>query len=356
MRPGVISLLYPTARQTEFLRACLWSGAEAQAAWSRWCATPGDARQALTSAESGSKALLALLHEAVRRNDLAADASVRSLLAVAAMTEQRRNSSYDEICARACSALAAASIRFIVLKGTGLAGVVYPAPALRHSHDIDVLVEADARDRAAAAVGSAGFTRAPSAVDRPRFLHASGLPLELHVGICRLPQYALPPPEIWQRSTRCQTAAGHIPTFGLADHLVHVLRQASCCASRDTLIWVCDAWYLIARAAELDWNVVLRTAAGNAAALPIAGLVEFLAVQLRAPVPAFVSQGLSDAARVADRVTDDAILDGIRAGRRGRFRAMLGHARTNRERTRILRWAFRRWRSDGRGASGDIAG
>ena len=91
-------------------------------------------------------------------------------------------------------------------------------------------------------------------------------------------------------------------------------------------------------------------------ALPIAGLVEFLAVQLRAPVPAFVSQGLSDAARVADRVTDDAILDGIRAGRRGRFRAMLGHARTNRERTRILRWAFRRWRSDGRGASGDIAG
>jgi len=347
MRAGVLSLLYPTEQQTELLRACLWSGAEAQAAWQRWQAAAGNARSALSSPESGSKALLALLHDAVRRNDLVADANVRNLLAVAAMTEQRRTRSYEQICARAFSALSGASIPFIVLKGIGLASLVYPAPGLRHSHDIDVLVEVHARDRVAAAVGSTGFTAALSHADRMRFLDPSGLPLELHLGLCRLPQYAPPPPEIWHRAARCQTAAGHIATLGAADHLIHVLRQASCCASRDTLIWVCDAWYLIARAAELDWSVVVRTVAGSTAAIPIAGLLEFLSVQLRAPVPGLVSEGLSAVAGAADRTAHDAILDGIRAGRRGRFRTMFGQARTNRERTRILRWALRRWRGDG---------
>jgi hypothetical protein len=346
MRSGVISLLYPTEQQTDFLRACLWSGAEAQAAWLRWHDAVGDVRRALTTADSGSKALLALLHDAVRRNDLAVDATARSLLAVAAFAEERRAGTYQEICARAFSALSAASIPFLELKGAALADTVYPAPSLRHSHDIDVLVHTHDWDRSAAAVRSAGFIAAPSHRGPVRFLDACDLPLELHVDVCRPPLYTAPLAEIWDRSTRSRIGAAHVSTLGAADHLVHVLGQASRYGSRDTLTWVCDGWYLISRTAEVDWDVILRMAGQSAAALPLAGLIEFLAVQLRAPVPGFVLDGLSAAARGADRAAHDAILDGIRAGCRGRLRTMFGHARTNRERAAILRWAFRRWRRD----------
>jgi len=341
MRPGLISLLYPTERQVDFLRACLWSGAEAQAAWLRWRYAGGDTRGALTTAESGSKALLALLHEAVRRNSLAIDASARSLLAVAALAEERRARTYEEVCARAFAALSNASIPFLVLKGVALADTVYPVASLRHSHDIDVLVHPHDTDRSAATVCSAGFTAAPSGNAGLRFLDACELPLELHVGVCRPPHSTVPLAEIWGRSIRARIGAGQVPTLGAADHLVHVLCQASFSGSRDTLTWVCDAWYLISRTAELDWDVLLHTATQGAAALPLAGLLEFLAVHLRAPVPGFVIDGLSDAARAAGLAAYEAMLDGIRAGRRGRLRSMFRHARTNRERAAVLRWTLR---------------
>ena len=237
----------------------------------------------------------------MRRNDLAVDATARSLLAVAAFAEERRAGTYQQICARACSALSAASIPFLVLKGAALADTVYPAPALRHSHDIDVLVHTHDWDRSAAAVRSAGFIAAPSHPGPVRFLHACGLPLELHVGVCRLPHYTAPLAEIWDRATRSRSGAAYVSALGAADHLVHVLGQASCYGSRDTLTWVCNVWYLISRTAEIDWDVILRTAGQSAAALALAGLIEFLAVQLRAPVPGFVLDGLSAAARGADR-------------------------------------------------------
>jgi hypothetical protein len=338
---GVISLLYPTERQTDFLRACLWSGAEAQAAWQRWQETVGDIRRALTTPDSGSKALLALLHDAVRRNDLAVDASTRSLLMVARLADERRTRTYEEVCGRAFSALSSASIPFLVLKGIALGDTVYPEAALRHSHDIDVLVHPHDTDRSAAAVGNAGFIAAPSHNGPLRFIDACELPLELHVGVCRLRHSTVPLAEIWGRSIRARIGAGQVPTLGRADHLVHVLCQASCSGSRDTLTWVCDAWYLISRTAELDWDVILHTATPGAAALLLAGLLEFLAVHLRAPVPGFVLDGLSAAARSADRAAYEAILGGIRAGRRGRLRSMFRHARTNRERAAVLRWTLR---------------
>jgi Uncharacterised nucleotidyltransferase len=342
MRSGVISMLFPTPQQTELLRACLWSGADARAAWLRWQRAVGDARPALIAADSGSRALLALLHDAVRRNDLAIDPALRGALAVAAFAEERRAGTYQRICARAFSALSAASIPFLVLKGAALADTVYPDPSLRHSHDIDVLIHAHDRDRAAAAVRHAGFIATPSHPGPARLVDASGLPLELHVGLFRLARYSAPLAEIWQRSTRSRIAGEDVRTLGAADHLVHILGQASCCGSRDTLKWVCDAWYLISRSADLAWEVFLRAAGESRAALPLAAITEFLAARLRAPVPGSVLDGLSTAARSADRAAQEASFDGIRAGRRGRLRSMLRHARTGRERAALLRWRLLR--------------
>ena len=337
MGSGVLSLLIPTERQTELLRACLWSGGEARAAWERWRDAVGDAREALTAADGGAKALLALLHDAVRRHDFALDPAVRGALGVAAFAEERRAETYRRICARAFAALSAASVPFLVLKGAPLADTVYPDPSRRHSHDIDVLVHAHDRERAAAAAQHAGFTAAP---DSTRRLDTSGLPLELHHDLFRMPRYRAPLAEVWERSTLSRIAGVEVPSLCAADHLVHVLGQASCCGSRETLTWVCDAWYLIARGADLNWGDALRAARQSGAALPLAALIEFLAVRLRAPVPDFVRDGLSDAARDADRGAREALLDGIRAGRRGRLRSMFGHARPG-ERIALLRWILR---------------
>lgn len=332
---GLRTLLHPTARQTDLMRACLWSGDSARAAWIAWCDQLPDLKLALADPDLGSKALLALLDDAVRRNELASDTAVRGALRVAGFAEERRVAACREASARAYAALADAAIPFLVLKGDALADIVYPAPQLRHSHDVDVMIRAGDAAPAAAAIAAAGFAPTPARSGAIRFEDTSGLPLELHTGACRLAS-AGSLAEIWQRAVPRRLAGVDALLPSPADHLAHVLAQAGCCNSRDTLIWIADSWYLIA--GGLDWDVFATTAERSTAALVIGALLAYLAAEMRALVPERI---LARLARPAGGDAHLALLDGIRAGRRGRLRHIAAQAR-GRERIAVVRWAMKR--------------
>jgi hypothetical protein len=337
-----LSILLPPPADTDLVRACLWSGAAARAAWARWQRAVGDARRAFKNESRDLRLLLPLLDDAVQRNGIAVDSSLRSALGAAGLTETVRSAAYHRVCALVFDALAAASIPFLVLKGCALADTVYPKPALRHSHDIDLLVSSLDLGGAAEALGRAGFAPAQGRrrldAEPVRLIHASGLPIELHCRLFRLTYYAPLLTDVWARARQCDVAGRTGATLSVAEHVVHVCGQASCCRSRDSLKWVCDTWYLVAQHPDLDWEVVQHTAHASRLALPLAVLLKYLAVQLEVPVPAAVLDALSAAAATADRVSREIAWCGVRASRRGTFRNLFRATPRWSERAALLKW------------------
>lgn len=336
-----LALLAPTAADVDLLRACLWPGPAGAAAWARWQHAVGDPLAAIRRDVSGVKALLPLLHDALKRREETDGTAppLRHALAAACALETRRWRAYAEICARAFEALTTARIPFLVLKGAALAVSAYPEPALRHSHDIDVLVGAGDVDRAAAAVGTAGFA-APRERRRPtaqsvRLVSERGVPIELHTRLYRLPYYGTAPLGVWDRAVRCEIAAAGVHTPSAADHFVYVCGQASCCASRDALKWIADAWFL-AHDRRLDWSTVVRAADESRLALPLAVLSGALVELLAVPVPPAVLERLCTVAAAADRCAQEIALAGLRAGRRGRLRDLFRATSSWRGRVTLL--------------------
>jgi hypothetical protein len=337
-----LELLAPTPEEVDLLRTCLWRGPAAYAAWGRWQRTVGDPLTAFQRDVSGVKALLPLLHRGLQGSDTnVATSAVRHALGAAYARETVRWQAYAAVCARAFDPLAAARIAFLVLKGAALAVSVYPKPAMRHSHDIDVLIDAGDVDRAAAVLQTAGFAPArhfgPPAARSMRLVSPEQVPIELHTRPYRLPYYATAGRGMWDRATRCEVAGMHVRTPSAADHLVYVCGQACCSASRDALKWVADAWFL-AQDRNLEWSMVAQIAEENRLALPLSVMLQVLADRFEAPVPTTVLARLATAAAAADRCAQQIAIAGLRAGRRGRLRDLFRATSTWRGRMALACW------------------
>jgi hypothetical protein len=108
--------------------------------------------------------------------------------------------------ARLCGAIAAAGAEAMVMKGVGLAHLLYPEqPAWRSSSDIDLLIDAEALPAADRALRAAGYARTSPVADPPSgsagrmalhldnvfdYVHpASGQLVELHHRLTRNPHW-----------------------------------------------------------------------------------------------------------------------------------------------------------------------
>ena len=297
-----LSGLLPDAWETVFLRACTHEGASGRAAWQTWRdrAAAGAAGEEVVRALASSRSFAPLLHWNLSRNGVQLEPSVKTYFRSAALTEDIRWRKYREICGAVFRELNGQRIPFVVLKGAAFGEHYYPSPLLRHTGDIDLLLQEPDIDRAAAALESRGWTRsrAVSFMARhlrhaPPVVHPSGLPVEFHRRL--MPSfYTIPYERLWARREPATIAGEDAAILSAADNLLHICLHAM--GSERWLRWVVDGWFLIARAPRIDWDGFVATARASRACVPVYPTLRYLAVDMQASVPAVVLEESRDAA------------------------------------------------------------
>jgi hypothetical protein len=81
-----------------------------------------------------------------------------------------------------------------------------------------------------------------------------------------------------------------------SDNLLHVCGQAWYSAQRFSLRWVGDAWFIIERHRNLDWDLLLDTARRSHLVEPLSVMLGYLAEDLGANIPSSFLQRLFAAA------------------------------------------------------------
>jgi Uncharacterised nucleotidyltransferase len=295
-----LSVILPTARQTRILRACLYSGEAGRRAWRAWRADLGDSVRGEDADERVLRRLRPMLYGALRRNGPTVAKALEASLRMAYVREELRMEAYRRICAQILSTLAETGIPTILLRGAALGGTAYGDWALRHTHDVDLLVWEDDLARSARALVSVGFEpRAELSNARTgdvTLRHRSGLPVALHSRLFR-PAYANGNlSAMWARSRSQPLDGVAARVLSPADSLLHVCGHAAFRPSRRLLLWVCDAWQIIRAHPELDWAILLEGAAERRLSLPLYVTLRYLATELDAPIPGTVLDRLAAAA------------------------------------------------------------
>jgi len=340
MLSDTLAVILPTSAQTSLLRACLYSGEAGRKA--------GAARLAqIEKSENGLrgdlvKSLLPLLFSTLRRNSVEVDPEFLTVLRTASVREELRTKAYRRVCRDVFAAFSTVGIPAVVLKGAALADTVYADPALRHCHDIDLLLGESDPSRAISLLASLGFTPPREELGAKwqdiQLAHQSGLPLVLHRHLFRIPLYNVVMPDMWARSQTQVIADVPVRILSPADQLLHVCGHAASCASRESLRWVCDAWFLIERYPDLDWDVLFACAVRSHLALPLSVMLCYLAEGLRAPIPVAFLERLCREASQADTIERELALRGARVGSRGRFKSLLRMSDDWRTRVFVLKW------------------
>ena len=339
-----LAVILPTVEQTWLLRACLLSGAPARQAWAAWQEQIGHPMIFLRNGAKGIKNLLPLLSVSLCENGVAIDSGIQTWLRTAYLRDELRNKSYSRICRTVLSALTKAGIATIVLKGTALAETVYPDPVLQHSHYLDILIKEGELSRAVRLLPSLGFASVNGILDPKNgdveVEHESGLPLVLHQRLFPTPFYDVALPELWARSQIQTITDGPARIMSPADNLLHVCGQVFWSPHHELLRWACDAWFIIRRHRDLDWDVLLRCARRSRLALPLSVTIGYLAKELMAPVPSSVLERLYTSASQTDTVGREAALHAARVSARGGFRNILKRARGWHAKGFVLKWIF----------------
>jgi hypothetical protein len=337
----LLALLLPTEEETRLLRACLWRGAAGLGAWQEWRTWTGDRKEDLYAALRGRGHLLPLLCQALRDSSADVDKDFLPYLRTSYFREELRSQAYRRICAEALKALAENGLDVAVLGGPALAETVYRDWALRHSGSVDLLVAGEDLVEGTSAMQAAGFSLTSSpgfGGSRGRLLrHPSGLPVRLQAEAFSTPGSGQTTPAVWHR-TRPQVVAGMVArTLAPEDMLLHVCAQAAMSGTRDTLLWVCDAWGIVHRWADLDWDTLLETAASSRLCLPLSVLFEYLSHEMGMAIPPQVLGRLKSAAEGTDVAGMEVALHGVRRGARSTWHRLLRAASSRQARAFLVR-------------------
>ncbi len=299
-----LTTLLPDAGETRILRACLCGG-DATDLPREWI---------------GGR-LAPLLNAAGHRLP---DRVVRAFLKTAAVHEELRAREYLKVCAIVFSAL---PVPFLVMKGAALGEAVYGNQALRHSHDIDLLVREQDRAAAAAALVDAGFV--PRAEE---FVHPCGLPVRIETRLFQPDYYRSAFEPVGERSATA-TVAGHaVRVLSPADSLLLACGHASWSPQRSTLQWACDAWTITHRCV-VDWDVLVAAAESSRLTAPFSVMLNYVRSELGARIPEDVPDRLARLP-VPAQARDLALFGARHGARRSIFKAAGGWA----ARLRLLQW------------------
>ena len=341
--PAIVArLLLPTPIQTQLLRALLLAGEDGQLAWIRWQALTGDPPSYFAADRLGHKRLLPLLYRARQRHGFRPGSDFTTWLRSAYAREKLRSNVYLQGTRQALTALSDATVPTIALKGAALAEQVYGDWALRHCHDLDLLVDTQALARAIGALQGASFSvvPAPSGSSTTTLRDSSGLLVLLHTLLLDHPLYRLPFDGVWERSRQIEIAGVGVRSLSPADSLLHICTHASCTPARATLRWACDAWHVLARTPDLDWDSLERCAVDGHLGVPMAVCLGYLRTSLDAAVPSRVLTRLRYHPRLRRGEAYEAVLYGVALGARAGVCHALGRDIDWRSRAALLKWGL----------------
>jgi hypothetical protein len=216
--------------------------------------------------------LMPLLLHAAGENGT--DPAVRSLLRASRAHEDVRLEAIGPVCAQT---IAAEQRPLLVLRGVALAFGAYEEPALRHCHDLDLLV------------GDDGGLRT----------HANGFPIARHLSLFgpRLPPVGID--DVLADAVPVVVAGQPARTLEPADAVVHLCAHAATRGHLSGPLWGLDVAMLARRHPGLDWSRVAARARVWQVAGVVAPMLEWLSRALGVRVPPSALHELRGAARVA---------------------------------------------------------
>jgi hypothetical protein len=300
----------------------LLGGAEARRSWEEWHARVRNPRDAF-GARGSYRRLGPLLGAACGSGGLSVeDPKFLTALRAASAREELRHRALRRITAEVLQELGTSGVEAVVLGGLALAELDYPHAALRHTHDVDLLV----RD---VGTGADALRAGGLRVRRPRqdgslvVWHESGVPVSLHSSAFGWP--AGEEDGSWERvhTRSLPLGGGSAHALDEADTLVAACMHGIRCGP-GSLVWAADAYFTIARG--LDWE---RISACTPLAVPLLVTLSYLASALEAPVPTAVTSTLTAQTGAAEGARL-AISAGWRAGKRRAARAWRRQARAQR--------------------------
>jgi putative nucleotidyltransferase-like protein len=342
LRPALaeaLSVILPTPAETLLLRACLSSGDSARRAWEQW---QNEFSDGFLGDNESVRKLRPLVFNAQNVHGLEIDKESQTYLRSAYLQEDLRSKIVRRICRDILMLLEKEGIPTIVLKGTALAETVYGNPVLRHCHDIDLLIRDQDMSRAMSLLLSIEFKEIDSK-GKPgsndcQLEHESGLPLELHTALFKLPYYNELLGETWKRSRNQVIADVQTKILAPADNLLHVCGHAFHESRRGSLRWVSDAWFIIDRHRDLDWDLLLDCGVRSHLALPLFVTLAYLAEELSAPIPSNFLDRLLAAASKSSATERELALFGARSAPQGSLVALYRRMRDWRGRAFMIQW------------------
>jgi len=289
---GPLAAALPNRSQTLLLRTCLLPRDAAKASWEEWLRGTPRPKDTLREVTSGFKRLLALLGYRLRLDDIEAPPEVRAYLRASRVREHLRSERVRELCRDALRALSAAGVPAIVLRGVMAAETLYPDPALRHCHDLDLMIAPERMDTAGRTLEKVGYSRVAAHVWR----HSSGFPLSIQHALFRVAELEAGAHDI-ASDTVSGTVAG-VPATLLSPcaNLLHLCGHAATTGSHLSPTWAADAWFLLNRHPKIPWERVVEWCTRGPLALPMAVTLGYLVRQLGATAPPDVLGAIEDVA------------------------------------------------------------
>lgn len=322
----------PTPRQLPLLRACLWHGEEALAAWADWRGGESD----LAKTERGSLRLLPLLYLNLG-SGLVGDPDAGWLKDTyrESWTANQLNLKAGR---RAIDALRATGTDVLVLKGAALIDSAYEDPGARPMGDFDLAVPPERVGEAVRALREAGLT--PIDGDPERLLAArhslafrdpGGREVDLHRGMLWRPGLD---EEFWAASIEAEVAGARVRILNPADQLLHVCAHGAAWNPVHPVRWAADAFKILeAAGASFAWDRLIAMAERGHLSLPLRDALSCLAAELRAPVPGGALRELrAISVSAAERRAHEAI----------------ARAPSSRRSTAMLWWFWERHRAESR--------
>lgn len=271
--------------------------------------------------KSWIKGFLPLLYHSVQRNRIPVDGTFLSFLKTATFYEELRSNTYYHILQETSSSLAHKQIPFILLRGASLIDHVYDHRYLRHCHDIDILIKDENMLSAAEALTQTGTFKPPielgKVFDDILLTHETGMPVYLRRDLFRGDYYRLPLDQLWEERHEIDLGGVKASILSTIDSLIYILGHAFCSPGRVSLRWVTDAWFIVHKNKNLDYQKLFCALDKSRLILPAWVMFHYLAEQLGLPLEEDFLRRLKTAALKTDKFDREKALSAICA--RGYF-------------------------------------